>query len=101
VSLRIGVVVSIAIGMAAASPLPAEEPRAESSRQEARSRAEVFRAERLMQATPVEIFSPFYSVGSDDETLLGALNTVNDPVTFDLAALSAEVLSNVVDREIR
>jgi hypothetical protein len=42
----------------------------------------------LLQAAPVDLFSPFYSVDGVDESFLVALNTVTDPVTFEVAALS-------------
>ncbi len=75
-------------GLLVASTVSAAGIQGENSRQRAQALVEQLRAERLLSAAVVELFSPFYSVAAADETLLLALNTVNEPVVFDLAALS-------------
>jgi hypothetical protein len=46
------------------------------------------RADRLAAARALEMYSPFYSVAGDDETVIYLLNAITDPVRVELTALS-------------
>ncbi|MEM7049336.1 MAG: hypothetical protein AAF604_06740 [Acidobacteriota bacterium] len=57
----------------------------------ARARAEAYRTERRLRAKPTEVFAPFYSTENSLDARLIVLNSVTDPVTFELAALRLDL----------
>lgn len=80
----------VAAPVQAQRTVAAEPLRVMEMNEQAMQAVEQMHAARRAQARPIDLFSPFYSVAGDDETVIYLLNAVAEPVRVELTALGVE-----------
>ena len=74
---------------AAGLPVRAAEPSVSAAAQAAQDEMEVLRSERRVNAQPLSLIAPHYSIAGHDEADLVLLNTFSDPMQAALTAVGA------------
>src|SRR5215207_9640079 len=82
-------VVFASAALGAAGPAAGAPPSMSAAAQAAHDEMEVLRSQRRVNAQPLSLVAPHYSIGGHDEADLVLLNTFSDPMQAEVTAVGA------------